>query len=154
MGLVRDRTFARTFGAGSELDVYNAALILPELVLDVLVIAGLSAAFVPVFAHRLGDPARRCLPRTVLTASALVMIVAVGVLFVIAPLTVDFVAPGFDAQQRDEYTELLPGHVRDRDHLRGLVRARRDARRPPALPHLRRWRRCSTTPASSSAPSV
>ena len=51
MGLVRDRTFARTFGAGSELDVYNAALILPELVLDVLVIAGLSAAFVPIFAR-------------------------------------------------------------------------------------------------------
>ena len=34
MGLVRDRTFARTFGAGSELDVYNAALVLPELALE------------------------------------------------------------------------------------------------------------------------
>jgi len=51
MGLVRDRVFARTFGASSELDVYNAALVLPELALDVLVIAGLSAAFVPVFAR-------------------------------------------------------------------------------------------------------
>ena len=51
MGLVRDRVFARTFGAGSDLDVYNAALQLPELALDVLVTAGLSAAFVPVFAR-------------------------------------------------------------------------------------------------------
>ena len=60
MGLVRDRVFARTFGAGSDLDVYNAALVLPELILDVLVIAGLSAAFVPVYArHRIDDDARR-----------------------------------------------------------------------------------------------
>ena len=67
MGLVRDRVFARTFGAGSELDVYNAALVLPELALDVLVVAGLSSAFVPVFArlrhedgraHRTTSPAR------------------------------------------------------------------------------------------------
>ena len=35
------------------------------------------------------------------------MIVAVGVLFVVAPQTVDFVAPGFDAQQRAQYTELF-----------------------------------------------
>ena len=31
MGLVRDRIFARTFGAGAELDAYNAAFVLPEL---------------------------------------------------------------------------------------------------------------------------
>jgi putative peptidoglycan lipid II flippase len=35
------------------------------------------------------------------------MLVAVGVLFVIAPLTVDLVAPGFDEQQREQYTELF-----------------------------------------------
>ena len=29
MGLVRDRVFARTFGAGPELDAYNAAFVLP-----------------------------------------------------------------------------------------------------------------------------
>ena len=51
MGLVRDRTFARTFGAGSDLDVYNAALVLPELALSILVVAGLASAFVPVFAR-------------------------------------------------------------------------------------------------------
>ena len=36
-GLVRDRIFARTYGAGPELDAYNAAFVLPELLLDVLV---------------------------------------------------------------------------------------------------------------------
>jgi putative peptidoglycan lipid II flippase len=109
MGLVRDRTFARTFGAGEELDVYNAALILPELALDVLVIAGLSSAFVPVFArirHGEADGTQE-FARTVLTVAVVIMVVAVSVLFVLAPQTVSFVAPGFDAAQRAEYTQLF-----------------------------------------------
>ncbi|HEY6608363.1 MAG TPA: lipid II flippase MurJ, partial [Candidatus Limnocylindria bacterium] len=48
-GLARDRIFARTFGAGAELDAYNAAFVLPELLLDVLVEAGLAAPFIPIF---------------------------------------------------------------------------------------------------------
>lgn len=109
MGLLRDRVFARTFGAGSDLDVYNAALQLPELALDILVTAGLSAAFVPVFARlrREDGGATEDFARTVLTVSVLIMLVAVGVLFVLAPMTVELVAPGFDAQQRAQYTELF-----------------------------------------------
>ncbi len=48
MGLLRDRTFARTYGLGIELDAYNAAFVLPELLLDVLVASGLTAPSVPV----------------------------------------------------------------------------------------------------------
>jgi putative peptidoglycan lipid II flippase len=109
MGLVRDRTFARTFGASSELDVYNAALVLPELVLDVLVIAGLSSAFVPVYSRlRRGDGrGPQDFARTVLTVSVLIMIVVVGVLFVLAPQTIDIVAPGFTPSQRAEYIEMF-----------------------------------------------
>ena len=109
MGLVRDRAFARTFGAGSELDVYNAALVLPELILAVLVVAGLSAAFVPVHAriHHDDPVATQDFARTVLTISVVLMAATAGVLFVIAPLTVAFVAPGFDATQQGQYTELF-----------------------------------------------
>jgi putative peptidoglycan lipid II flippase len=49
MGLVRDRLFARTFGLSHELDAYNAAFVLPELALDVLITSGLTAPFVPIF---------------------------------------------------------------------------------------------------------
>jgi putative peptidoglycan lipid II flippase len=109
MGLVRDRVFARTFGAGSELDVYNAALVLPELVLDVLVLAGLTAAFVPILLRVERDDASTGLAfaRTVITTSSLVMAVASLVLFVVAPWTVDLVAPGFDAAQAEQYTVLF-----------------------------------------------
>lgn len=109
MGLVRDRVLARTFGAGSDLDVYNAALVLPELVLDVLVLAGLTAAFVPVLLRAERDDTSRALvfARTVVTASALIMAAAASVLLVIAPWTVDLVAPGFDDTQAEQYTLLF-----------------------------------------------
>lgn len=109
MGLVRDRVFARTFGAGSDLDVYNAALVLPELVLDVLVLAGLTAAFVPVLMRtERDDPAQGlAFARTVVTASALIMGLAAAVLLVVAPWTVGIVAPGFDAAQAELYTLLF-----------------------------------------------
>jgi putative peptidoglycan lipid II flippase len=109
MGLLRDRVFARSFGAGEELDVYNAALLLPELVLNMLVLSGLGAAFVPVLLRtERDDPARaEAFARTVITASASLMIVASAVMFVIAPWTADLVVPGFDAAQREEYVRLL-----------------------------------------------
>jgi putative peptidoglycan lipid II flippase len=109
MGLLRDRVFARTFGAGEELDVYNAALVLPELVLDVLVLAGLTAAFVPILLRIERDDGSRALEfaRTVVTGATLIMAAASGVLFVVAPWTVDIVAPGFDAAQAEQYTLLF-----------------------------------------------
>ncbi|MET0771903.1 MAG: lipid II flippase MurJ [Candidatus Limnocylindrales bacterium] len=109
VGLLRDRVFARTFGAGTELDIYNAALLLPELVLNMLVLSGLGAAFVPVLLRtERDDPARAdAFARTVITTAALLMATASAVLFVMAPWTADLVVPGFDAAQRDEYTRLL-----------------------------------------------
>jgi putative peptidoglycan lipid II flippase len=109
MGLVRDRTFARTYGAGSDLDVYNAALALPELILNVLVTSGLVAAFVPLYARLAHDEqsAADGFGRVVLTVSTLLMAAAAVVLFVFAPATVAVVAPGFDAAGRALYADLL-----------------------------------------------
>ncbi len=109
MGLLRDRTFARTFGAGPELDAYNAALVLPELALDVLVVAGLTAAFVPIYASARDRSAAESdrFSRAVLTASILIMAVATVVLFIFAPETLRFVAPGFTAEQQQLYVQLF-----------------------------------------------
>src|SRR5260221_10978562 len=112
MGLVRDRIFARTFGAGTALDAYNAAFVLPELTLDVLVAGGLAAPFVPIFLGLRqgadGDRAAREFGQTILTLAVIVMAVASGVLFVAAPFTVSVIAPGFTAgTERDLYTGLF-----------------------------------------------
>jgi putative peptidoglycan lipid II flippase len=108
-GLVRDRIFARTYGAGAELDAYNAAFVLPELALDVLVASGLTAPFVPVFTSlgRAGADAAARFAQTVLTLAIIVMGSASILLLALAPVTVDLVAPGFDAANRARYIELF-----------------------------------------------
>lgn len=109
MGLVRDRMFARTFGAGPELDAYNAAFVLPELALDVLVAGGLVAPFVPVFTGLKAqtDEAARAFGRTILTLAVTVMTVAAALLFVFAPQSVALIAPGFAGDQRELYVGLF-----------------------------------------------
>ena len=109
MGLVRDRIFARTFGAGSELDAYNAAFVLPELLFDVLVEAGLAAAFIPIFVRLRGahpEEANR-FARTILTLGVAVMGIGSVLLFVFAEATTGFIAPGFTGEQRELYVSLF-----------------------------------------------
>lgn len=110
MGLVRDRMFARTFGAGSELDAYNAAFVLPELLLDVLVEAGLAAPFIPIFVQlrSRGDGAEGDrFARTILTGAVTVMGVAAVLMFVFADATTSVIAPGFSGEQRELYVSLF-----------------------------------------------
>jgi putative peptidoglycan lipid II flippase len=109
MGLVRNRVFAQTYGAGPELDAYNAAFRIPEIALDVLVAAGLTAPFVPIFSslRRSDEVAANDFGRTVLTAAVLVMSLAVLALFLVAPATVELVAPGFDPATRELYVSLF-----------------------------------------------
>lgn len=109
MGLVRDRAFAHMFGASGDLDAYNAAFVLPELILDVLVAGGLVAPFVPLFTGlRARDAeAAREFGRTILTYAILIMAIVSGLLFIFAPQTVALVAPGFGPAQRDLYTALF-----------------------------------------------
>ncbi|HYI66295.1 MAG TPA: lipid II flippase MurJ [Candidatus Limnocylindrales bacterium] len=110
LGLVRDRTFARTFGAGSELDAYNAAFVLPELLLDVFVEAGLAAPFIPIFLRLRsqdgGEEGDR-FARTILTGAVTVMGVAAIILFMAADATTGFIAPGFQGEQRELYVSLF-----------------------------------------------
>lgn len=109
MGLVRDRLFAHTFGAGADLDAYNAAFVLPELALDVLVAGGLVAPFVPLFLGLKDEAAHAAFAfaRTVLTLAVGVMGTVSAVLFVLAPLTIPIIAPGFNASQQELYVGLF-----------------------------------------------
>lgn len=108
MGIVRNRVFANTFGAGAELDAYYAAFRLPEIALDVLVAAGLTAPFVPIYTslrHDSEDAANR-FGRTVLTGAVGVMAIASLVLFILAPWIGDRLE-GFDASTRVLFVDLL-----------------------------------------------
>jgi putative peptidoglycan lipid II flippase len=104
MGIVRNRVFANTYGASAELDAYNAAFRIPEIALDVLVAAGLTAPFVPIFSslrHDTGDDGlANKFGRTVLTGAVAVMAVASVVIFLAAPWLADQIGRGFDPTTR------------------------------------------------------
>ena len=108
MGIVRNRVFANTFGAGAELDAYNAAFRIPEIALDVLVASGLTAPFVPIFTslRRDDEEAANTFGRTVLTSAVAVMIVAASIITMVAPWLAD-AFQGFEPSTRALYIDLL-----------------------------------------------
>lgn len=108
MGVLRNRVFANTFGAGPELDAYYAAFRLPEIALDVLVAAGLTAPFVPIYTSLRHDDeaAANRFGRTVLTGAIGLMTLASLGIFLLAPFVGDrFEA--FDPPTRALYVDLL-----------------------------------------------
>jgi putative peptidoglycan lipid II flippase len=111
MGIVRNRVFANTYGANAELDAYNAAFRIPEIALDVLVAAGLTAPFVPIFSslrHETGeDGAANDFGRTVLTGAVAVMAVASVLIFLAAPWLADRIGAGFDPPTRELTVEMM-----------------------------------------------
>jgi putative peptidoglycan lipid II flippase len=110
MGIVRNRVFANTFGAGAELDAYNAAFRIPEIALDVLVAAGLTAPFVPIYTSLRqadGDEPANDFGRTVLTGATGVTALAGVAIFTVAPWLGGIIGGGFDPATRELYVELL-----------------------------------------------
>ena len=102
LGLVRDMMFARFLGAGRLLDIYNAAFIVPDLLLNIFVAGALTAAFVPVFTHLMARGERReaeQLAGTMLRAAPLVMAAIGGLAVIFMPQLARAVAPGFSGSE-------------------------------------------------------
>ncbi|MET4657186.1 putative peptidoglycan lipid II flippase [Streptomyces sp. PvP037] len=101
LGLVRDQSLARLFGAGSETDAFLVAWTVPEIAATLLIEDGLAIALIPAFSVALarrargvpGDPVRELvratLPRLCLAFAAVAALVAAG-----APYMVRALAPG------------------------------------------------------------
>ena len=110
-GIIRNRVFANTYGAGAELDAYNAAFRIPEIALDVLVAAGLTAPFVPIYSRLRTDEGHdrsaNDFGRTVLTGAVALMTVASAAIFLAAPWLAGVVGDGFDPATRDLYVQLV-----------------------------------------------
>jgi putative peptidoglycan lipid II flippase len=108
-GIARNRVFANTFGVGPELDAYNAAFRIPEIALDVLVAAGLTAPFVPIYSSLRHDDehAANDFARTVLTFAVVVMTIAIVGIALAAPWLATQVGAGFDAPTHELYVTLL-----------------------------------------------
>ncbi|WP_369195807.1 murein biosynthesis integral membrane protein MurJ [Streptomyces djakartensis] len=101
LGLVRDQTLARMFGAGSATDAFLVAWTVPEFAATLLIEDGLAIALIPAFSMALarraggaaGDPVRSLVAHT-LPRLALAFAAVAALLAVLAPQVVAVLAPG------------------------------------------------------------
>jgi len=103
LGLVRDMVFSRVLGAGRLLDIYNAAFIIPDVLLNVFIAGALSAAFVPMLTHLLAkgqDTDAEQLATTMLVGAPIAMGTIGIIAFIGMPQFAGLIAPGFNAVDR------------------------------------------------------
>ena len=108
LGLLRDRLFASTFGAGDILDSYYAAFRLPDLIFNVLVLGALSAAFIPVFLeYWQKDKESGFTPKeawrianSVLNIICLILVILGLIFFIFAPQITSWITPGFSPEKQ------------------------------------------------------
>lgn len=109
LGLFRDRLLAGHFGAGEELDIYFAAFRIPDFVYGLLIMGGISAVFLPVFAEvrqKSQEEGWKFVNNT-LSVLALMLILLCGLLALTTPFFIRFVVPGFSEAHRDLAISLI-----------------------------------------------
>jgi putative peptidoglycan lipid II flippase len=102
LGYVRVLLVTTTFGAGHELDAFNAAFRIPDLIFQLVAAGAVASALVPMVSGLLATGEQQRAWRVVSTVANL-MLLALAVLaalaFVAAPVLVpSVIAPGFDAE--------------------------------------------------------
>ncbi len=103
LGLVRDVVMADLFGRQAETDAFFLAYRLPYL-LALVVSAGLVAAFVPMFSHRIATGRKQDALRLFANmgkVSALALVGLTAILVVIAPWVVPLIGFGFSDETKD-----------------------------------------------------
>jgi putative peptidoglycan lipid II flippase len=111
LGVAREAVLARTFGAGLEMDAFNIAFKIPNLLRDLFAEGAMTAAFVPAFTRTLSAQGRDAawrLGNLVINAQLLVTggLVILGIVFAF-PIT-STIAPRFaDVPGKLELTTLL-----------------------------------------------
>ncbi|MCH8748684.1 murein biosynthesis integral membrane protein MurJ, partial [Patescibacteria group bacterium] len=109
LGLLRDRTLAGTFGASDQLDAYQAAFIIPDIIFNLFLAGALTAAFIPVFTDLTTKRRHRQAAELAgtLLVGGLLLLFAVGlVAWFLAPSLTAFIAPGFSLAKRELLADL------------------------------------------------
>ncbi len=103
LGLIRDRLLAGKFGAGEELDIYFAAFRIPDFVYGILIVGGLSAAFLPVFSEYFKKEKEQAwkFANNLLNCFFVLLIVICGILAFLTPWLINFISPGFSPENKE-----------------------------------------------------
>lgn len=108
LGFLRDRIFAHTFGLSRTLDIYNAAFVIPDLILTVLIGTALSAAFLPIFSKRFDE--KKSLgyqyAHQMLSWGVLIIVVIGSLAAFTLPYYAHFLVPGFEEEALRQYIQI------------------------------------------------
>ncbi|MBU1935149.1 oligosaccharide flippase family protein, partial [Patescibacteria group bacterium] len=104
-GLLRDRIFAHEFGLSRTLDIYNAAFVIPDMMLGVLVGTALSAAFVPIFTKQydIKKSLGYQYAHQIITWSLVVLVLGGIIVAITLPLYAHLLVPGFEGEDLQKY---------------------------------------------------
>jgi putative peptidoglycan lipid II flippase len=109
LGWLRLVVIANTFAAGPELDSFFAAFRIPDLIFQLVAAGALGSALIPIVSGLLATGEQSRAWRVVSTVTNLMLVgllVLAVLLFVLAPLVVPAITPGFVGAQRDRTIEL------------------------------------------------
>jgi putative peptidoglycan lipid II flippase len=104
LGYIRLVVIAHTFGASADLDAFFAAFRIPDLIFQLVAAGALSSALIPVVSGLLANDEGARAWRVVSTVTSLMLCglaVLAGLLFVLAPLVMPLITPGFGPAQLD-----------------------------------------------------
>jgi putative peptidoglycan lipid II flippase len=99
IGLLREMVIAYVAGAGAEVDAYQVAFIIPDILNHVAASGFLSVTFIPIFSKYLAAGKKDDGWQTVsiiMTCSGSLLAVGIGVAFVFTPQLISILAPGLD----------------------------------------------------------
>lgn len=102
IGLAREMTIAFAGGAGGEVDAYQIAFIIPEILNHVVASGFLSVTFIPIFAFYLANDNEEEGWRVfsiIFNTFSILLIIFISVAFYFSPELVQFFAPGFKDPQ-------------------------------------------------------
>lgn len=110
LGLLRDRVFAHFYGAGSELDAYYSAFLVPDLIFNIFAAGILSqAVFIPVYTEYLSknkkEEADKIASSIALIISLLILTTSI-IAFLLMPFITQTLFPRFDITQLELTTNI------------------------------------------------
>jgi putative peptidoglycan lipid II flippase len=109
LGYVRDVAIANTFGTSRQLDDYQVAFRVPDLLFNLLLAGAISSAFIPVLSEHLarGESERAGqIAARVLNSAILILTIGAVILFIVAPFYVDLTAFGYSARDHELIVKL------------------------------------------------
>lgn len=103
LGIVRSGLLSWQFGAGETTDIYLAAFRIPDFLYGILIMGGISTVFLPLFSDVFQKEEKEAwrFVNNLLNILMVALLVLSAVTFLLAPLLMKLVVPGFSPEQQE-----------------------------------------------------